>query len=301
MAQNRVEIDINANDNATGAINRVVGNFSRLNNSVSTGNASLASFMGNLGAGLVFKGLDIAIGKVGQIKSGLLEASKIQAQQVMTANTTALALKVSLPEGEAIAESLMSKLSKAAAAQPGDTEDYLKVFNGLNGAVARAVGGDKEEYERSVIELSRTAGLLATSAGVSVEEAGLSVGRLIDGTLSLSEARQLDLFTKNPELLSKFKDLAVAKGLDPEDIKTWAKKDLLQTAEEALGAIASPELLARLNSTAESKLASIQTALFNPREGVFGFLRKIEPLGGKTILDAFSNFLDSFSTFRSDS
>jgi len=63
--------------------------------------------------------------------------------------------------------------------------------------------------------------------------------------------------------------------------------------------VITPELLASLNATADAKIESMKSQLFDPQIGVFGFLREIPTLDNRTILDTFSNFLDSFSALGS--
>lgn len=296
MAANRVDIDINARDNASSVIDGVLGNFDRLTQSVTGANSAFGSFMGGLGTAIAFKGLDVVLSTVDRIKSTLLEAAAIQTAFISASSSTSQNLKVSFTEGIDIQKDLGMAIAKAAASQPGSTQDYVAMSDMISGSIARGFEGDKDGFLAATTDLVKTSGLLAQTKGIDTNSAGSTIGRFINGSSGFNQLRNIDFFEKNQDLVFKIDEVAKSKGLDTAKLQDWSQKQRIEVLKLASAQVVTPELLAALNSTADAQIETMKTQLFDPRIGIFGFLRELPTRGNKSILDAVSNFLGGLST-----
>ncbi len=301
MANNRVEIDITANDRATAVVSNLNRNLLQLG---SSGNM-VQVVLGNMASGGLVAGLSAVAGTIGAVvlgfqavssalsgvMSGIREASTLQTSFLTAANSTGLNLKISLPEAEEIQKKLGTSISLAAATQPGSTQDYLTIANVISGSIARAYQGKPKEFLDASTELVKGAGLLSLAANVDPASAGTTIGRFVNGTSSFSQLRLIDFFEKNPDLVEKIDAVAKERGLETEKLEAWTQKQRVDVFNAAIGQIVTPEFLARLNNTAEAKLQIAQAAMFDPQTGLFGFMREVKGLGGLSALDSFNNLL----------
>ncbi len=287
MANNRIEIDITANDRATVVINNLNDNLGRISK---TGNIAQIA-LGNLASAGLIAGLNAVSGAIGKITSGLSEAAKLQTSFLTAANSTGLNLKISLPEAEEIQKQLGKAVSIAAASQPGNNQDYLTIANAISGSVAKAYQGRPKEFLDATTQLVKGAGLLTVAANVDPTSAGTTIGRFVNGTSSFNQLRLIDFFEKNPDLVQRIDAVAKQRGLETEKLQQWTQEQRISVFNAAVGQIVTPEFLARLNNTAEAKLQMVQSSLFDQQTGLFGFMREIPKLGNLSVLDSFNNLL----------
>lgn len=286
---NSINIDITASDRASVVINNLNNNVRGLNDSFK------ASFLGNFGASAALAGLGAIKDAIGGIKNAIAEAASIQTRFIAAANGTAISLKVDLDTGVDIQKKLGAEIAKAAAAQPGDNQDYVNIANGISTSIAKAFAGNSDGFLKTTSNLTKNAGLLANSAGIDGVSAGSTISRFISGSSSFSQLRNIDFFEKNQLLVSKIDEFARARGLDPKNLQKWTQQQRIDVLNAATSAIVTPAFLARLNNTAEAKLQSFKAYLFDPQIGIFGFLRSIPRLGDRSILDSFNGLLTTIA------
>lgn len=286
---NSINIDITASDRASVVIGNLQKNMSSLSDSFK------GSFLGNFGASAALAGLSAIKDAVGGIKNAFLDAAKIQTQFVTAANSTALNLKVNIDTGFDIQKKLGKEIAKAAAAQPGDNQDYVNIANGISGSIARAFAGNPEGFLKATSKATSNAGLLANSAGIDGVSAGSTISRFINGSSGFAQLRNIDFFEKNQDLVFQIDKLSKAQGLDPKNLQHWTQKQRIDIFNAATSAIVTPAFLARLNNTADAKLQSFKAYLFDPQVGLFGFLREMPSLGDRSVLDSFNGLLTTIS------
>ena len=294
-SNNRVDIEITAEDRASGVIANLQRNLGGMG-----GMANIAQVaLGSLASAGVVAGLQAISSAVGKITSGLAEAAQMQTQLLTAANSVSINLKVNLPEAEEIQKKLNQNIAIAAATQPGNNADYVAISNTVASSIAKAYQGKPKEFLDATTNLVKGAGLLASSSGIDAGSAGSTISRFINGTTGFNALKNIDFFEKNPILVQKLEEAAKSQGLSTEQLQKWTQSQRVDIFNTALGSVVTPEFLSRLNNTAEAKMQSMQATLFDQNTGIFGFLRDIDSLGGISVLDTFNNFLTTFGVFSS--
>lgn len=282
---NVVEFLIRARDMASPVLAGLRSQVADIDKSLQNG------FMQGLGAGVAFKGLDLAIDKVNQLKTALWDAAKQQTQTIATSSDVATNLAVPIGEARKTVEGIQATLAKTAAELPGTTNDYNQAFLAIGGTLAGMFQGDVEGFKAASEEMTKRVGILGSIRGVSGGESGMAMNRLLSGTMGYGEARQLDLFQKNPQLQKLLEAESKQRGLDISRIQKWSQQDRYQVISKALTLAAPDSLINEFKGTTESIIQSWQTNLFDPMVGIFGVSRRIASEGNRTALDAFANLL----------
>lgn len=282
---NVVEFLIRARDMATPVLSGLRSQVADLNKDLEKG------FMQGLGAGIAFKGIDLAIDKVNALRTALWDAAKQQTQTIATSSDVATNLAVPIGDARKTVEGIQATLAKTAAELPGTTNDYNQAFLAIGGTLAGMFQGDVEGFKAASEEMTKRVGILGSIRGVSGGESGMAMNRLLSGTMGFGEARQLDLFQKNPQLQKLLEAESKQRGLDISRIQKWSLQDRYQVISKALTLAAPDSLINEFKGTTESIIQSWQTNLFDPMVGIFGVSRRIASEGNRTALDALANLL----------
>ena len=128
MAANRVEIDITAEDRASGVIANLQRNLGGLGGSAGIAQVAL----GNIASTAMLAGLQAVSSAINGIVNGLTSAAKMETSFLSAAKGISLNLKVDFSEAEEMQKRIATTISKLAATQPGEDSDYLAFSNGLS-------------------------------------------------------------------------------------------------------------------------------------------------------------------------
>jgi hypothetical protein len=255
-----------------------------------------ATFWGGLGVQAVTGAIDLAMQGIGKIKDGLLSAASLQTQGIASSSDIAQTLGVNMATARGIFEDTQTKIADVAAALPGMTSDYNAVFGAIGGTLGQQFRGDAQGFKDAAMEVTQRVGVLAAIRKVSGEEAGMAANRLLAGTMGWGEARQLDLFQKNPMLQMAMQQQAAQSGVALKNWQKLSQDTRYQIFTRALKVAAPDSLLKEFEGTAEALMQTFQTNMFDPIKGAFGFLRKID---GRTALDGFTGLLQALGALGS--
>ena len=277
-----IVVDIVARDLLTPVINNLRG-----------------SYLGNLGADLTMAGLNGVLGKLQEIGSSLTKATQAQTKFISDANNLGLSTGLSLGLAESTLDDINQKIAKNAAALPGTTEQYVKLANYIASAVAEGknlhdpVGLAK--YKQQLEEIATQYTLISQAVpNLDSEATGDFVRRLLGGKESFGSLKQLQFAQGNPDFQKYLKEELAKQNKTLED---WTKldQDNRFTVIQAVGKrIGNSGYITRLQGTADAMIEGLKSNLFDPLIGVFGFRRKIDDAGGRTVLDSFTGFLQSW-------
>lgn len=282
MSGATITVDIIARDLLTPVINNLRG-----------------SYLGNLGADLTMAGLNGVLGKLQEIGSSLTKATQAQTKFISDANNLGLSTGLSLGQAEDALDDINQTLAKNAAALPGTTEQYVKLANYIASAVAEGknlhdpVGLAK--YKQQLGEIATQYTLISQAVpNLDAEATGDFVRRLLGGKETFGSLKQLQFAQGNPDFQKYLKEeLAIAK----KTLDDWTKldQDNRFTIIQAVGKrIGNSGYITRLQGTADAMIEGLKSNLFDPLIGVFGFRREIDDAGGRTVLDSFTGFLQSW-------
>lgn len=286
MAGNEVRVRITGNDEISGIIRNIKGNFGSIGGIVSGVTASLA-------------GMAVAAVGVMQLTKGIGEASKLQTTLVTGAGDVATLMGTSYSDALSVVKGVQAEISKMAAALPGETAGYSAIANGISASVALGAKGDIKKYKTDLLDLTKTIGLLAATKGVDMNQAASAANKLVAGTANLSELFATnDVFQKNPLFRIYLQEQLRLIGKQEKDWKTLSQ-DVRDKAITMAGAKAfSPEMLANLSLTTESMFQAMKSNMFDPQTGMFGWSREFSNGFGsdgkaqvKSAMDSVGRFL----------
>ena len=257
---------------------------------------NLGMMLSGMGAGFAMAGIQLAIDKIREFIGAVDDASKLQTQAIATSSDISTNLGVSFDHAKGIVEETQVQIAKAAAALPGVTADYNRVFNAISGTIASQLRGQDKLFEQIAIDITKRTGVLASIRHADPGFSGDIMNRLIAGTSTFGEAMHTELFEKNPQLINAIRGLATKYGIDVnEGWKQLSTKTRLALLQQGLRIATPDSLISAFDGTVESMVQNIQTALFDPQIGVFGMLRKVKASGGRSVLDGVQNLLQAIT------
>ncbi|MFB2876874.1 hypothetical protein [Floridanema aerugineum] len=290
MAQNTVTVNLVANNFVTGAIQNIKNSIGSLSG---TANSFAANFMANLS----MVGLNLAINKVRELGSTIVETSKLQTTMLATASDVGTNLGVGFDKAKNVVAQTNDEIAKMAAALPGTTAGYNAVFNSLAGTLAKQFRGDTEQFSQVAMDITKRVGVLASIRNVDPGQSGAVIERLINGSSGFAELAQNDILQKNAVFKQALIDQMTALGIDQKQWKQLSNDVRLGIVRKALTVATPDTLIDAFNGTVDSTIESIKSNLFDPMIGVFGFLRKVPSAEGRTVIDAVQGFLQAWLGF----
>jgi hypothetical protein len=272
MSKNKVEVLLTARDEISGTLKGIVAGFA----------TTLA-------------GLAVAAISIGHLKAGIEDAAKAQTSMIVSAGDVGTLMGVSYAKGLSAVKDIQKEISKMAAALPGETAGYAAIANSLTATMALNSKGNISRMKTDLMDLTKTFGLLAATKGLDMGSAGVSANRLISSSSSLTELKQLDLFEKNPLYMLYLQDELKKIGKSEEDWGKLGQDVKIKVASLAGKRAFTGEMLSNLEGTTESLLQGIQSGLFDPQTGIFGFLRELKGLNNRTGLDSVRDAIQAVS------
>lgn len=281
---------------ADAAANAVKGLKSVISDTTHTASSGIfgATFWANFassGAMAVIGAIQTGISKV---KDGLLEASKLQTRLIGSSSDVATGLGIGLQDALKLQETTQTDIARTAAALPGTTKDYTNIFEGISPVIASIYRGDTKGYQDSAMDLTRRTGVLAAKSNADPTMAGSALNRFISGTTGFQEVMMIDIFQKNALFQKALRDGLAQLGVGTEDWKKLTTRQREQITRNALRIATPDSLINGFKGTAEEVLQKIQTDLFDPLIGVFGFMRRVGDAGGRRAVDAFTQVLQNW-------
>jgi hypothetical protein len=293
---NQVEVTITAKDLLSPKLNDIKNNISSLGSQFDSISRNMgsdrsqgmlgAALFGNLGAQGVLAGLNLVSQGINGVKDSIMEAAKAQTLSLSQAGDLAAQLGTSFDKAKTIVESTQISLSKIAAQLPGENKDYEAILGQISATVAKTSGGNVEAYTASALEITKRLGLLAYTRGANADGAGSSANRALAGSLSFGGMRQLEIFEKNPLLMQYLSSELKNVGFQDTDWQKLTNQVREQVFIRALRKATSDSTIAAYEGTVDSMVAEAKSALFDPRTGIFGALRRVKELGNRNLLDA---------------
>ncbi len=298
LNNNTVQFIFTAVDRVTQVAQGITQSISGMAGKVGGGGIA-ASFLGNLGATAVFKGLELVSQGYQQVTGSITDAMSAQTSFLSTASALGGSLGVPLDKSKALLESLQKDMSNAAAALPGENKDYLAVLNMVSDTVATAFKGDIVGFKEAVSDITkRTAALGSTVPGLSGEASGQTMEMLMQGN-TLQSLKRLDLFQKNAPLKNALEREMQAAGIADKKWTQATLKQRIAVIQKALKATATDDLFNEFSDTAESIIQGMKTKLLDMQTGIFGVMRRVNTRQDRTALDAFTEVLKRIRTLGS--
>jgi hypothetical protein len=295
---NGIGIAIFGIDRLTGQIGGWAKGWHKQLGSVAGSGTSSISQMGRAISGLSFAGAIAGAATLAAtvkgVTDGLADAASKQTQLIASSSDLSQTLGIPLARARALNESTQAGLARIAADLPGVTADYVAIQNSLTGTFGDMFRGDEKGFQTGITDFSKRVGVLSSIRQLDASMSGSAINRLLSGTSGFGEISQVDIFQKNPMLIRAIRNSASQMGLDVADFKEWTQQQRYQVLDSALKFAAPDSLMKEFTGTTESILQGIQTNLFDPILGTFGFLRRIAGKGNRTALDAFAGYLQSF-------
>jgi hypothetical protein len=295
---NGIGVNIFGIDKLTGQLGQWAkgwhGSLSGVAGAAGDGISKVGSFVGGFATVGAIASM-VALGAaVKGVSDGLSDAASKQTEFIASSSDLSQTLGVPMLQAQKLNERLQGELATIAGALPGVTADFVTVQNGLTGTLGKMFTGDEAGYSSNILDMSKRIGLLASMRKVDAGMSASAINRLLAGTSGFGEISQVDIFQKNPMLTDGIRQAADQMGLDVSEFKEWTSKQRLEVIQSGLKFAAPDSLAASFTGTAESILQSMQTNMFDPIIGVFGFLRRIPKMGDRHALDAFAGYLQSF-------
>jgi hypothetical protein len=180
---------------------------------------------------------------------------------------------------------------------PGNAKDFKDIKDGISGSVSLAVGGDFGMFKELINPLVTKIGLVAQGSVGGAQNAGqtaIGVNKFMPDGSSFKETLQMDFFEKNPALKEALKNELQKQGLNEENFAKATTAIKLKMLNNALGTVANPAYIKALQATAGATIGGLSDTLFDPDNGIFGWLRKVDFGAVKTsALQSFQVFLGS--------
>ena len=307
VSGNGVSIGIGVDDHATAPIKAIANNIKAsmigIQGSISMSTAGIASSVTNnisrMVTGLAMATAVIGAGAIafGDFSTGFSKAAEMQTAQITSSFTLATMIGSTVTDAKKAVKELNTEMVKLGDTLPGATENYQKFAQTLTPTIALMSKGDMGKYKSTIMEASKYGGLMTAIGGGDGNENAMTLNRYVSGTLSQGEAHRHELFAKNPTYATFEKQAMKQMGLTGKD---WEKQ--LTTAQRvavfnlANSLMFTPAMLAAYGMTADTQFQALKSKLFNPTVGIFGFMREIKGLDGRSSLDAIMTFMGQATT-----
>ena len=187
------------------------------------------------------------------------------------------------------------KLAKIAATDPGSTSDftfaYTQLLDDFGAAAINAMSTTaemKKVFTETSVNMSRAVVLQSKLYGANVPVT--SITRSFAGLVNTGEVKKNEIFFKrNPVFGKAVADYEEKNG----SLKKMSKEDRLVALGEITGKMVSPEQMAALLNSFQSKIEGLKSKVFDPLDGLFGFKREVTGSDGKktTMFDTLANLL----------
>lgn len=286
-SNNRISIDLVANDLLSPVLAGLQGRFGGLGTAVS--GVMSSAFSPDPVTRFVSLGLT-AINSLTEAASAfgraMESAAKFEVKSLNAAVGLGAAGFLSLDRAKALTKELEKQAALAAAALPGETQDYVKSGQAINDALAKNFNLNTERGLESFKSMSDTivkgVGFVAATATASGSD---TVNRAFEGFLngsrSMRELAMIDDIKASP--IFGILDKLVA----GQDVKAMSLAQRAEILSKASQRFLSPENIAAYSGTLEGINSSVKSYFFDLQSGVFGFMRNVEAAGGQSVLDAY--------------
>jgi hypothetical protein len=260
MARNVVVVTLDGKDNLSGVIDGIGG--------------KLKGLGGGMFGGLLDMGFNAAKGAVDGFVESLNKAKDSQSDLVKTIGSLASTINQPYEQAEALTAKITEGLAGYAAALPGETDQYVKLFRAISDDVASANmemnngALDTAKYEKQVTTLASK--FQALGDGLSFNQVLNPLQKILSGG-SLAQLKNLKYFQSNPILLKRLEE-----ALGGKELKDLTGQERVDVAIKALDMTLTDDTIKRLSSTVDSQVQSLMTTLFDPTTGVFGLLRDLD-------------------------
>lgn len=253
-----------------------------------------SALFGSLGIGAVLAGLALVTQGVQSAIGSVQSAAKLQTTGLAQAGDLASQLGINFGKAKDLVSETRIEISKMAAALPGDNKDYNGIFTQISATVAGNAKGNIEKFKTDAMELTKRFGVLASIRGADADMGGSALNRGLAGTMGLGELYRIDIFQKNPLLQKYVDDQLKVLGKSRDDwqkLTTDTRTSILLTASKKA---VSDETVSSFDGTVDSLIQLANTSLFDSDTGMFGFLRKLQEVGGRSGLDAVQGAMTGF-------
>lgn len=224
----------------------------------------------------------------------LMEAAKMQTQFIASASDLGSGLKIGMPESIKLQEQTQIEVSRIAAQLPGDNKNYLALFQGITPSISSINQGNPERFREQALDITKRAGVLSAIRNIDPGFSGIALNRFIAGNMGFNESMQADIFQKNSVFQQALRDILDNLGVSTKDWKKLTTQQRYAITQAALK-VATPDSLVReFQGTAEEVIQRINTDLFDPLIGAFGFMRRVGEMGNRRVVDAFTQFLQNW-------
>jgi hypothetical protein len=260
MARNTVTVTLSGNDQLSGMIDGIGGKLNGL------GSWALKGAIGF--------GFDKAREAVGKFWEKLEDAKDSQSDLVKTIGSLSATINKPYDQAEALTAKITEGLAGYAAALPGETDQYVKLFRAISDDVASANmemnngALNTEQYTQQVTTLA--AKFQALGDGLSFNQVLNPLQKILSGG-SLKQLKNLKYFQSNPILLKRLEEV-----LGGKQLKDLTSGERMEVAIKALDMTLTDDTVKRLTNTVDSQIQSLKTTLFDPTTGVFGLLRDLD-------------------------
>ena len=219
----------------------------------------------------------------------LKEANEVSKGTITS--TTAFAREFGMSRSEARKfaienEIRVERLGASLPISSSDINAYAGIMN--NSGIAATLGGDRSAYQRLIIGDERSAGtatrfaLLRQSLGNRVNDAQATSAA---GLLAGGGTRLKDL---NIEF---FKASGLYEQLKKENFDSLQGVARIEAVNRALANLVPDAAIAEMQGQIDAMVSSVNDRLFSPRTGLFGALRPLQNLGGKSLYEEVSRSL----------
>jgi hypothetical protein len=246
---------------------------------------------GIIQAKLLIGAFDLAKNAIGGAIEGFQKASDVNEQLILTTGGLMAATGKTYEESAKFIEAFNAKLAQNVGDLPGATQGYLD----LSSAISDNLAGAFKRFDGSLDEggLSKYLQSISTKAGLigreDIPNMSKALQKILDGK-SLSEVFTLDIVGNNPALKAALERQEKQFG-SFKDANAKLRAEML---DRALNQAVPPEVLAKIKGTAAASIEGLQSRLFDPTTGIFGFLRDIDTAtaGRQSVFDSASESIN---------
>lgn len=279
--RNRVEVLITCKDEGTPVLQRFAKDADKLVGGV---------------VGLAFGAASAAVG--GFMKA-VNEASDTVTDNIMAVGSLASVMGSTFDVADKLNNKITKGLAEQAAALPGTTDDYVRVYRTISDDVAdmsKELNGGKfsaEKFEKQVVQLTSKFTALKGSASIAETIQGLQA---VLGGRSIKGLQKLKFYRERNPMLAKNLGKAAEEIAPGSDLNEMNKGTRLKVIMRALDLTLTDDTIKRMSSTFDAIKQTFLTKLWDPNIGMFGLLRDVDnnlENGMQTAFGAITEALDS--------
>lgn len=291
MATNRVTIQIDAKDNASGVFNKLKSAFDALDSKAKQASNSASSGFKNLSgsltgaivsANLLTSALGAAVGVVGNLSGKLFQAfddyATYQTESTFTAGALARATGITLNDATIVMNDALTALNEAANKLPGTSADFRTIGMSVVDDIAEVSKGldgklDAKKLNESLVNIGSLGGVLA-SQGINAQKVGLDFQAAL--VRNASELKQLQTFQAG-----EGKKMLDAWVEEVQNLYGTSFNDAtVQQRVEALSKLKSRfltgETIDKLGQSIDAIMSTFQSTIFDTKNGLLGFDKDLD-------------------------